>query len=246
MKQVIAGIVVSVALILISGSNAFAAGNLTSATGNQVNAKSQLTNQLTQGVFSEGIMNEVGKLMEEFKQKHPKTTDDEMVKAVAERIATLYMNSKNKRQNDVGAQSASDYLPIAGSLGPTEKQVFDSNPVAGGYVLADAKLASDSAASKYPDSLHNGIGDAYRHGLWQALSAFHTGVDYAKKFGDAHEKDFPNPEPERTMDYTNNAVGRTIGSQKWFIWTVYSGVQEGINNGRFVYIKNGRLVPTNK
>lgn len=208
--------------------------------------KTQKIDKDTKGVFSTDLLDEIGRLMDEFRANNPGADEDEVVRAVAEQIADTIGNKDNKNKKD-GVVSTSDYLDnlITGSLGPTEKQVFNSNPLFGSYVLADAKLAKDSAEANYTD-LHNGKGDAYRHGLWQGLSAFHTTKAYAKAFGDAHEKDFPGPQIETEMDLFNNSVGRDIGASKWFIWTVYSGVKDGVTEGKFKYIKNGVLVWTNR
>lgn len=235
-----------VTMFMFSGlsSTVIEAKQLTTTSQKVVSDKENEKKQINEneGVFSDTLLDEVGKLIKDYKVKNPKTSEDEIVKVVAEDIANRVNNI-----NKVGATSSTDYLDslITGSLGPTEKNVFNSNPLFGAYVLADAKLAADSAAANYTD-LHNGKGDAYRHGLWQGLSAFHVGATYAKSFGDAHEKDFPGPAIETTMDLFNNSVGRGIGSSKWTIWTVYSGVSAGITAGSFKYIKNGVLVYTNK
>lgn len=79
-------------------------------------------------------------------------------------------------------------------------------------------------------------GDGFRHAVWNALIAKHTGnkhkrvsdaIGWAKKFTDAHEKGGGTPSDPRDnpMDYHNNAEGReyfkTVGSVKkykkfWF------------------------------
>lgn len=65
------------------------------------------------------------------------------------------------------------YSFLLNNLGSEEKKVFKSNPTNGILVVIDAATAAKSAENNYQD-LWNGKGDAYRHGLWQGLSAFHT------------------------------------------------------------------------
>ncbi|MBW3668533.1 MAG: hypothetical protein KY443_04895, partial [Actinobacteria bacterium] len=84
--------------------------------------------------------------------------------------------------------------------------------------LADAALAE--AARLYPrETLHNGIGDAFRHCMWSAQMTISLGWRDAKGFADRHEhtgdhnKKSPQPRAERKMDQYNNAKGREIGKQ---------------------------------
>ena len=137
------------------------------------------------------------------------------------------------------------YNFILENLGPAERKVFKSNPAKGMLVVIDAATATTSAENNYQD-IWNGKGDAYRHGLWQGLSAFHTGVKYAKAFGDAHEADFPGSVTQTAMDLNNNAVGRNMGIKKGRTSEIYSAVKQGIASGKFLYIKNGKLVRTDK
>lgn len=186
----------------------------------------------------------VGNIMSDYKKKNPRASNDKMIEAAALKIADGITKSRANGGIQITGYDDYDNL-ITKNLGPTEKQVFNSDPYQGALVLSDAKLALDSAKANYSD-LHNGKGDAYRHGLWQGLSAFHTSISYAKAFGDAHEKDFPGPAIETEMDLYNNYSGRLIGDSKWIITSVYSGVKDGINKGKFKYIKNGKLVWTNQ
>ena len=59
------------------------------------------------------------------------------------------------------------------------------------------------------------IMQTFRHTLWNAYNAHDCGTTYAKKFADAHEKDFPNVALETEMDLFNNSLGRTIGSKSY-------------------------------
>lgn len=217
-------------------------------------------NQNDQGIFNPELLNAFDTIFNEERNKMNSnlsrisaTNEDDIYKIVGERIANfmeMQENGEGESLQGIALYSAYDDLSsiINDKLGPTEQKVFKSNPLMGAYVLADAKLARDSAESNYTD-LHNGKGDAYRHALWQGLSAFHTTKSYAKEFGDAHEVDFPpakGSELETTMDYFNNSVGRDIGDSKWIITSVYSGIKDAVSDGSLKYIKNGKLVYTNQ
>ena len=111
-----------------------------------------------------------------------------------------------------------DKLPVVSSLlGPTEKQVFNSNVAKGALCLNYAAAAEEMTEKTWYNTFgyHNDNGDAYRHALWNAYTAHNCGSTYAKQFADAHEKDFPNVPLENEMDLFNNSVGRTIGSKSY-------------------------------
>ena len=74
-----------------------------------------------------------------------------------------------------------------------------------------ADVASKAAWDWFPDSLHNGQGDAYRHCYWNARMAIDIGATKAKEIGDNHEAASSGPEVEKVMDLANNATGRAIG-----------------------------------
>lgn len=100
----------------------------------------------------------------------------------------------------------------------TEKQVFNSSPAKGALVLSNAQAAIDMTSQHWifnDYEYHNDNADAFRHTLWNAYNAHDCGTTYAKKFADAHEKDFPNVALETEMDLFNNSLGRTIGSKSY-------------------------------
>ena len=80
-----------------------------------------------------------------------------------------------------------------------------------------AILRSFSLAQKHFPKTHsnNGIGNAFRHSLWNCLilmyrckiSSPQTALDYCKKMTDLHEELFPNEPLETKMDLHNNQVG---------------------------------------
>ena len=75
--------------------------------------------------------------------------------------------------------------------------------------------ATIDAENKFPNSLHNGIGDAYRHCLASCMMTKENGVVAAESFGWANEKrrDWTHNQQcgERSMDDFNNQKGRDIG-----------------------------------
>lgn len=64
----------------------------------------------------------------------------------------------------------------------------------------------------------NGIGNAFRHGLWTCLimmycckiSSPRKSLDFCKKITDMHEELFPNEPLEQKMDLHNNQVGMDL------------------------------------
>ncbi len=133
-------------------------------------------------------------------------------------------------------QDYSDWVALIGKrLGPTEQAVCNESAIKCANVLVSAQLAFDTAQAEYTD-LHNGKGDAFRHGFWQGLAASGSGIDYAKRFGEAHETDYPGPHLEFSMDTHNNYKGRELGHDKWFTWTVKSAIKDGIARGDFLYM----------
>jgi hypothetical protein len=82
-----------------------------------------------------------------------------------------------------------------------------------GAELAQQALAE--AAKRYPNSLHNGDGDAFRHCYWSCEMARAIGLDCAKIIGDNHEaagNRNGQPPAEYNMDFNNNSVGRGLAS----------------------------------
>ena len=82
-----------------------------------------------------------------------------------------------------------------------------------------AQLADDAlkeAAKRYPGSLHNGRGDAWRHCYWSCEMARALGQHCAQYLAWEHENEgdrHGQPPEERKMDESNNASGRRLASQ---------------------------------
>lgn len=105
---------------------------------------------------------------------------------------------------------------------------------------ADAALAE--AQRRWPSSLHNGKGDAFRHCYWNARMARDFGKGTAKGFADRHEQNPDQPAIEKKMDLFNNNVGRDVGEAS----SSYSDAAERcsykLRHHRLRIIKNGQLV----
>ena len=79
----------------------------------------------------------------------------------------------------------------------------------------NATKALTQAESWYPKSLHNGIGDGFRHCYWNALMTVDDGPTTASKIATRHEDAAKNqPANEKTMDLRNNQIGRNIAGSK--------------------------------
>ncbi|XP_070532949.1 uncharacterized protein [Ptychodera flava] len=77
-------------------------------------------------------------------------------------------------------------------------------------ILLYAERSKRDARKYYSNSLHNGVGDAFRHALFSYRVTKKYGSSIAKQFGDAHEVSHVNPLNERLMDLYNNQVGRCL------------------------------------
>lgn len=178
-----------------------------------------------------------------YKNSHPELD----VKEVNRYLKNLLDNSVKKGEvnlyKPLMKKLPSDYLPTnERELGPTEKAVFNSNFFYGAQCLLSGKIAWDTTIQKWSgaNDYHNDNADAYRHTYWNALMAFYTNSDYAKKFADAHEKDFPNDGLESSMDFYNNQKGREIGS-KWYPGSSAGARAMGVERAVLNAIKQGEL-----
>ncbi|CAF1158807.1 unnamed protein product [Rotaria sordida] len=95
------------------------------------------------------------------------------------------------------------------------KCIFRVGPFDCAKAKADADNAGVEAQNSYPaNTLHNGIGDAFRHCYWNALMTISIGREQAKKVADLHEDhNTEGPQNERIMDLNNNEIGRQVGSE---------------------------------
>jgi hypothetical protein len=131
--------------------------------------------------------------------------------------------------------------------------------------LYSAYQAESRASSLYPgiDNLRNGLGDAYRHALWNALGAKRLGNTVMEQLATAHEDIEPDYEyrfKEQEMDLFNNDVGRSLSNQSGKLWQVVkSSLEAGdlrylhprgliIDGVYFSFLANeqSELIPTNQ
>lgn len=199
--------------------------------------------------FSDKLLNLIDESLEKAREKNPDASEEEIRKIAAE-IFHSYVKQDNKKQR-LTRSSDDDYYDQPTSenqvMTPNVRKVYDSNPIYSFQMLLSGKVALEKAKKKYRSSeLIDGIGDAYRHGYWMAAGTYFTTVDYAKRFGDAWEKDHPGTKLAEQMDQHNNAIGRIIGDSAYSMAAVVDGVDENLKAGTFVYIKDGRLVRTNQ
>lgn len=115
---------------------------------------------------------------------------------------------------DISPYSYGNLPIIKDRLGPKEKKVFNESLVKGIAVLSAGNFAM-SYYQKYYSGGEDDNADAFRHSLWMAVSsAGIAGSDFSRRFGIAHEDDFPSPTNTalaRSMDLNNNNVGISYG-----------------------------------
>lgn len=105
---------------------------------------------------------------------------------------------------------------------------------------ADTALAE--AKNRWPSSLHNGKGDAFRHCYWNARMTIDFGKGTAKGFADRHEQNPDQPAIEKKMDLFNNNVGREVGEASSSYVDAVERCSYKLRHHRLRIIKNGQLV----
>ncbi len=81
----------------------------------------------------------------------------------------------------------------------------------GQEAMAESELVYPKVCPSHGDtSSADNRRDAFRHIYWSFNMAREMGPERAKEFGDAHERDRPNPIGERVMDLYNNDHGREL------------------------------------
>ena len=103
-----------------------------------------------------------------------------------------------------------DYDKKVNKLARNEREFISDHPMAATDFQEAANKALSEAKSRYPATLHNGEGDAFRHCFWNAMMTRMQGEKLAQQFADAHEME-GGPLVETLMDLHNNKVGRGIG-----------------------------------
>lgn len=211
------------AIVAVVGVNqvpyVYAATGTAVKVENKVTIKKDIKSVNYASMILESEIEDLLSATEEYKQSNPKASEDK----ISDYFIQLVFDKYNNR-NQMQTFTTSNYLPtVQDNLGPTELNVFNSNPFKGVSCLTAGKSALSFTSMRWKDTylFHNDNADAYRHSLWNAFMANSAGSTYAKQFADAHEKDFPNGTLETSMDLYNNARGREIGSKS------YSGSSAG-------------------
>lgn len=100
-----------------------------------------------------------------------------------------------------------------GMMSDEEREIYEKlNALQKLDYLRSGRSALVSAQNKYPSSLLNGKGDAYRHALFSAKTVRTLGTDLSTKLLTAHENQpisIQHP-LEKEMDLFNNQIGREI------------------------------------
>lgn len=100
--------------------------------------------------------------------------------------------------------------------GASQGAMIWQNPLDSFEAYRTASEAREGAEARYPNSLHNGEGDAFRHAYWSYLLSKKIGATAAKEITDAHERsesDLTRP-GEIVMDLYNNRFGRGLTESK--------------------------------
>ena len=140
-------------------------------------------------------------------------------------------------------------------MSETEKVIFDDMlPNRQMWYLVAAKKAEIKKDELYPNTItqpcnyHNGIGDAFRHCYWNALSAKLIGVSLTSQLTTAHEEvnfTYPYQIKEKIMDLHNNNIGINLASFNSYN-SILNAVQSQVTNGGLNYLSdlNSSCLPT--
>lgn len=132
--------------------------------------------------------------------------------------------------------------------------------------LINAYVASKKAIDLYPGQIHNRLGDAYRHALWNALCTFDLGLELTESLTTAHEdtpSNYTYNYKEDEMDLFNNDKGRQIAfnySENLPIFSpplaIFDLIEQAVSFGYLRYLnnldsnnlatENSELIPTNQ
>ncbi|MFA9397215.1 MAG: hypothetical protein ACERKV_02985 [Clostridiaceae bacterium] len=187
--------------------------------------------------------------VDDYKSRNPEATEDEILiffeNQILENSKQLETSSNNITSRSITNIDYTKFLPTTTSeLGPTEKSVFNSDPLKGAMALCDAQYAIDATIASWSNSngYHNDNADAFRHSLWNALMSKHCGTSYAERFANAHETDNPNNDKlERDMDINNNSVGRNLGISKPYNYPNGMAIVNAITTDVLLSVKSGMM-----
>lgn len=127
-------------------------------------------------------------------------------------------------------------------MSEAEKVIFDNMlPNRRMWYLATGYKAKEKATELYPNSLHNGKGDAFRHCYWNALSSKFIGVNLTNQLTTAHEDKpftYPYEQKEKDMDLYNNNIGQNIANYVSILDNIEQEVLTLLNYGFLRYLSN--------
>jgi hypothetical protein len=127
-------------------------------------------------------------------------------------------------------------------MSEAEKVIFDNMlPNRRMWYLATGYKAKEKATELYPNSLHNGKGDAFRHCYWNALSSKFIGVNLTNQLTTAHEDKpftYPYEQKEKDMDLYNNNIGQNIATYVSILDNIEQEVLTLLNYGFLRYLSN--------
>jgi len=171
---------------------------------------------------------------------HPSPTGDEIFGIIGNGIKDNLLSMVRSRSR---LRSIYDDLPTPEFLNPQEQALFQENGDLAYSVFFRAAAAESLATLNWVPPRHNDNGDAFRHCYWSYAMVRRVGLDWAKRWGDAHELGASGqPAVEREMDLWNNQVGRNAGESGE---QSVSFIMELVRSGVCRRIVNGQLVPSN-
>jgi hypothetical protein len=134
-----------------------------------------------------------------------------------------------------------DYDRFVNQMSITEKAIFE-NQMANRklWYMVSAKKAFDKANELYPNTTHNGKGDAFRHALWNGLCALTLAGNLGEQLTTAHENkpsQYTYDYKEKEMDLYNNQKGRQIALIS-NLRNLTDNVLQDLNNGYLRYLNN--------
>lgn len=139
-----------------------------------------------------------------------------------------------------------DYDNFRNQMSITEKAIFDNMlPNRKLWYMVSSKKAFDKANELFPNSTHNGKGDAFRHALWNGLCALTLAGNLGEQLTTAHENrpsQYPFNYKETEMDLYNNEKGRQVAILS-NLTNIVDNILQYLNNGYLRYLNN--LDPNN-
>jgi hypothetical protein len=134
-----------------------------------------------------------------------------------------------------------DYDNFRNQMSTSERSIFDglsSNKKL--WYMVSAKKAFDKANELFPNSTHNGLGDAYRHALWNGYCSITLAGNLGEQLTTAHEdrpSSYPYNYKETRMDLYNNNQGRLIAVNS-NINNIADNILQNLQQGYLRYLNN--------